>query len=350
MGMHDSIQEISSAVQKNCHIADARHGGDYTMCTYLLKMREFFRWEQGVAFTASLPKNELGDWLSAREALWEELGESDFALIRVGEQAYDPFATEAINKALEPLGMVYSAGLINGAKPHFFLGELLHKEEQGEDFVLHISDRELARCLNAPPAMTSGQGIFLRRESLRRYLWEKYETWCWNRPQNALGRAIAGYGFDKDAEVALESMTENEMESARQHELGEYQAGQILGDAWNMMLVQMPFTRAELMARAVRDHLADCLCTLPELLDRDCDASIHFFLGNLSGMRKHLFPSLDTAYNAWLDAGDKRALLELADRGRDHWSGLAGEILDMYRDYGSDATGPIADLVEGRKL
>ena len=32
------------AVQRNCHIADARHAREMTLCTYLLEMREFFRW------------------------------------------------------------------------------------------------------------------------------------------------------------------------------------------------------------------------------------------------------------------------------------------------------------------
>ncbi|WP_419615842.1 hypothetical protein, partial [Thiolapillus sp.] len=34
--MNHSLEKIRSQVQHNCHIADARHGGDYTMCTYLL--------------------------------------------------------------------------------------------------------------------------------------------------------------------------------------------------------------------------------------------------------------------------------------------------------------------------
>ena len=49
------IEEVVRRVQRNCDISDANHGGNFTMCTYLMKMREYFRWEKGLAFTDRLP-------------------------------------------------------------------------------------------------------------------------------------------------------------------------------------------------------------------------------------------------------------------------------------------------------
>ena len=49
------ISELTKTVQKNCHIADASHAGDYTLCIYLLKMRELYRWEQDKSFSTNLP-------------------------------------------------------------------------------------------------------------------------------------------------------------------------------------------------------------------------------------------------------------------------------------------------------
>ena len=40
---------LVQAVQTNCDIADARHARDVSLCTYLLGMREFYRWECGAA-------------------------------------------------------------------------------------------------------------------------------------------------------------------------------------------------------------------------------------------------------------------------------------------------------------
>lgn len=40
------LNVLAGAVQYNCHISDARHGADYSLCIYLMKMREYYRWEQ----------------------------------------------------------------------------------------------------------------------------------------------------------------------------------------------------------------------------------------------------------------------------------------------------------------
>jgi hypothetical protein len=343
-------QSLLDTVWRNCHIADARHGADYGMCTYLLKMREFYRWEQGFAFDAALSKDEVGDWLVAREALWEELADAEFGDVEVGSQRFDRFDTAGINAAIEPLGLVYSAGLVHGARPNFFLGRLERRESPADGFDLWLSGAELARCLNSPPAMNAGRSIFLRRESLRRYLWEKLESWRWSRPDNAFGRALACYPFDSDVEVALETMTENELAAAREHEIGEYLAGQLLGDAWNDMLFDLSHSPAELMARAVRDHLADCSRTLPMLVEDARAPSIHFFAGNFSAMRKQLFPSLDAAYRQWLDDGDLKPLAVLAGTGAAHFAALAEDMLVLHAELGPSAAKPIAALVESRIL
>jgi hypothetical protein len=344
--MNHSLQEICQTVQYNCHVADARHGGDFTMCTYLLKMREYFRWERGAGIQEPLPREELGEWLQAREALWEELAEAEFRPLTILGNDYDPFDTCGINAALEPLGVVYSAGLVNGAKAHFFIGELLQKETPDEAYTLHLCGAEYARCLNAPPAMASDAGVFLRREALRRYLWEKYESWLWNRPDNALGRAFACYDFATDPERALEAMTDAELAAAREHELGEFQASQLLGEAWNRMLMDLVLTPAELMARAVKDHLADSLRTLPMLIEKRLEPSLHFYIGNLSGMRLYLNPELKQAYEHWLESGNVGRLRRLSEAGRERWHRLAEEMLRLHRECGSAAADPIRQYLE----
>jgi hypothetical protein len=55
-------------VQRNCDIADAQFAGNYSLCTYLLKMREFYRWERGLPFSAALDRQAVGDWVSAARA------------------------------------------------------------------------------------------------------------------------------------------------------------------------------------------------------------------------------------------------------------------------------------------
>ena len=73
------MQALIEAVQHNCDIVDARHGSDYGICTYLLKMRELYRWECGLPLGARLEKDEVGDWLTARESHLGALEQAEFS-------------------------------------------------------------------------------------------------------------------------------------------------------------------------------------------------------------------------------------------------------------------------------
>ena len=50
------LSALIDTVQKNCTIAYARHARDMTMCTFLLEMREYYRWEMEIPYGARLPK------------------------------------------------------------------------------------------------------------------------------------------------------------------------------------------------------------------------------------------------------------------------------------------------------
>jgi hypothetical protein len=347
--MNGTLRELCCAVQRNCHISDARHGTDYGLCTYLLKMREFCRWENGLDYSAILTNDLVGEWLTTREALWESLSEEEFAPLPLQGMAFDPFDVERINRQLEPLGLVYSAGYGIKNKPLFFLGHLERREEPGGVSVW-VSGRELARDLMAPAAMSQGDRIYIRRESFRRLLWERLESWRWHRPDNALGRAFAYYDFEHDLELALDQMVEKELDAVLLHEQGEYLAGLELGEAWNELLTRLGHSPAELMARAVRDHWADCRVTLPSLLSRRDAASIHFYLGGLNGMRKELFPRLKSSYQSWHESGDWDSLTRCVEEGVEHWSALARQLLSFQSERPAEARAAIKQLVEENVL
>jgi hypothetical protein len=315
------------------------------MCSYLMRMREYFRWERGLDFGAKLSNEEVGEWLDRREALWAGLAGADYDPFEIGGRLFDPFDADGINAALVPCGLVYSAGLVHGAKAHFFLGVLARSAEGEEGFALRVADRELARGLSAPPAMLQGHTIYVRRESLRRMLWEKLETWRWSRADNGLARAFAIYDFDRDLSASLDRMTENEIDAAIEHEIGEFHAGRLLGPAWNDLLMDVAGTPAELMARAVRDHVADCARTLPMLARTRREGSLHFYFGNLAGMRSEIFPGLGAAYREWLESSDFEPLSAIAEIGRDHWAAVGREMLDLHRRYRADAAPVIARLI-----
>lgn len=323
------LSALIDTVQKNCTIADARHARDMTMCTFLLEMREYYRWEMEIPYGARLPKDELGDWLNARESLWNTVEEEDFSPLPLNATGIDPFEADDINRALIPQGLVYSSGLGHFRKPHFVLAELKRAEVRDGVQVL-VAGCEYARDLIAPPAAMRDGAIFLRMDAVRRLLWNKYEEWQWKEKDTALGRAFAYYDFEHDIERGLDRMVDAESEAMILHEVGEARAESLLGADWSVMLGHLTSRHAELLARAVRDHLADCMVTLPTLLEREAIGSLHFYLANLSGLRRTLFPALPQAYEAWLDSGDATQLATLVNAAEAHWLNTARQLMTTY--------------------
>jgi len=344
------IDQLQTVVQRNCHIADANAATNYTLCIYLLKMREFYRWENQQSYSEALPREQIGNWLREREALWESLEHAHFEHLDMGDRHLDPFETEQINQSLLPHGLIYSAGLGYGATPHFFLGHL-ESQDQHQDYSVLIAADELARDLTAPPAMTLGNTIVLRRQSLRRMFWERVEQWYWNRPKNPMEKVMGFYDFDHDLENALDKITSTEMHFVLLHEIGEVKAGKQLGQEWETMLADLPRSKAELMIRAVRDHIADGLSTLPELLRPEHTASIHFYFANLNNMRKDLYPALLNAYHHWCESNNLQQLREQTQLGLLHWSNLAEKILRLFnKQEGKQSLKMIETLIEQHRL
>lgn len=342
--MADQVTELRQAVQRNCDITDAQHAGDYTLCIYLLKMREFFRWEKRFPLTANLPKTELGAWIETREGLWDALLEEPFRPLTIDGAEFHPFDTEAINRKLLPMGLVYSGGVAGRSMAHFFLADVLRTEER-EGFPVLVAADEHARCMAAPPAMMLNKVIFVRRESMRRMLWEKIEEWTWKKRNDAMARAMEHYHFDDDFEAALDRMTDAETESAILHEVGECLAQDKLGEPWHDMLAAIAGTRAEIVARAVRDHIADCSATLPRLIAADNRAGLHFYFANLSGMRRSIFPELREAYLGWAEGAPMRNLETLVRLGHERWSATAEAMLERHVAAPESVGAAIAELV-----
>ena len=340
------LSALIDTVQKNCTIADARHARDMTMCTFLLEMREYYRWEMDIPYGARLPKDELGDWLNARESLWDTVEEEDFAPLPLSESGIDPFEADDINRALIPRGLVYSSGLGHFRKPHFVLAELKRAEVRDGVQVL-VAGCEYARDLIAPPAAMRDGAIFLRMDAVRRLLWNKYEEWQWKERDTALGRAFAHYDFERNIERGLDRMAEAESEAMILHEIGEARAETLLGAEWNAMLGQLTSRHAELLARAVRDHLADCLVTLPTLLEREAVGSLHFYLANLSGLRRALFPALPQAYEAWLGSGNTAQLAHLVNAAETHWLDAARQLTATYHRDPAQGDAQLNSLASG---
>ena len=319
---------LVAAVRTNCHISDAQHARDMTMCTYLLEMRELFRWERGLPLGAPVPQRDVGAWIAAREALWSQLEDAPHVPLPLPDRAVDPYAVDDANRALAPHGLVYGAGIGRFGKPQFFVAELARREQRDGLTVL-VAGREHARDLTAAPAASRDGTVYVRQESLQRWLWERAEAWLPRRGDGALKAALDAYGFAADRSAAIARMAEAETETLILHEVGEARAGALLGPAWECLLADLTRRRTENFVRAVRDHLADCLVTLPALLDRGATASLHFWFANLQGQRLALYPRAAAAYARWRDGEGDAALRAALGAGVAHWERVARAALAM---------------------
>jgi len=328
----DDTTPLVRAVQRNCDIADARHAADHTLCIFLLKMREHFRWERGLPLTAVLPKEDVGDWLSRREALWEEVEGAELTPLPLPSGPCDPFETAQANAELLPLGLVYGAGLGRGGRPTFFLAELA-REERREGFPVLVAGRELARDMAAPPAMLQGETITVRTDAIRREVWSKVEEWQWQHRDGPLDRAMTLFDAagDGGSEGLLDRVTAAQVEAATLHEVGEGLAGKSLGTGWLEMQAALGCGRPELCLRAVRDLLADGLSTLPHLATAGAAPPIHLYFAHLRGMRRELGADWVAAYEQFNTSGDAAPLTAAAEAGTARWQEAADGLLAAWR-------------------
>ncbi|HBB41098.1 MAG: hypothetical protein COW73_03980 [Nitrospirae bacterium CG18_big_fil_WC_8_21_14_2_50_70_55] len=324
----DAPTQLVRAVQRNCDIADARYAADHTLCIFLLKMREHFRWERGMGLTATLAKQEVGDWLSRREALWEQIEGDEFGPLPLPSGPCDPFAVAHANAALSPLGLVYGAGLGHRGRPTFFLAELA-RAEQREGFAIQVAGRELARDMAAPPAMLQGEQIFVRTDALRREVWSRIEEWQGQHRDGPLDRAMALFAAAGDGgpEALLERVTTAQVAAATLHEVGEGLAGRILGTGWLEMQAAIGCGRPELCLRAVRDLFADSLTTLPYLVATGAAAPLHLYFAHLRGLHRVLAGEWVAAYERFCATGDATPLAMAATVGATRWRATAESLL-----------------------
>lgn len=325
---------LVEAVQRNCDIADAAHAAELSLCNFLLQMREYYRWQQGLGFDAALARDEVGRWLAETESRWDALQGEPFEPLPLGAARLDPFDLDAANAWLIPRGWVYGAGLAGPGRAGFFLAELRQLERElaaAPALTVQHAGRELARGLFAPPAALQGRTVVLRHASIERWLWERYEAFALRRGDVPFAAVAQAFGLHDTPSflAALPRLAALQSRLLLWHEIGEHRAARTLEPGWAGLRLAVHDRRAALWLRAVRDHLADLRVTLPALLDEGPSAAMHLWFSHHEGAHAALFPGLADAYRAWC-AGDGGGALERAcAHGEAHFEALAHELLRL---------------------
>ncbi|MEE9446973.1 MAG: Sfum_1244 family protein [Arenicellales bacterium] len=329
INIHADTERLIQSVQFNCDLSDREFAADYTICIYLIRMREYYRWVHDIAPNLALDQSTLMDWVTNKEADWAAMQTTDYLPLNWKGQEYSVFDVQSINTFLRPQGLVYSAGYGRFSKPVFMLAEL-ESFEQNRHYSLTIAGKELARELAAPPATLQGQEILIRSEAITRMVWDLYEEWQWKKPDNAMAEVVNIYDFERRPMRALKRASLDQQELLILHELGELLAEDMLSDAW-VKLLSTDNKHQHLFARAVRDYLADCFSTLPGLLAEDNVPALHFYFASLTPMRKAMFPSLARSYQQWRETGaatqTSQGIKQAIVQGQAHWLKIARRLL-----------------------
>ncbi len=337
------LAALVDVVQRNCDLADARHAREKSMCTYLLDMREHFCWAAQLPVGATPDRARLSEWIAQRERSWEQLPASGatFAPLPLGS-GVDPFDDDAANRHLAAHGWVYGAGIGLFGAPLFFLAERASEQVRDGAHVI-VTGREWARGMAAPPAVSRGHTVIVRLDALRRWLWTRAEAGSRRTGDSAFGAALRAYS-GADPASGVEQMARGETETLILHELGELRAGELLGADWERMITAAA-RRTELVLRAVRDLLADCLVTLPQLLARDARASLLFWYATFDGLRRQLAPELAGPFRAQPQRIDCAALDAAARAGASRWLECASGLRTAWQLGGNAALAQAADAL-----
>ena len=314
------FENIVRQVVHNCNVSDARYSGYYSVCGLALRLRDLYKWENGLAPWVEDDAAKVLEWIGQREELWENLTGDNFREITIRGLSYDAFDAGAINRELACRGLVYGAGYVHSLKPTFFLARLEERRTiQGHPVT--ILGKELARDLVTLPAFVQDGSVIIRRESGEHFLWNQI-LYLRSSGRAALKFALSAHGLKDDHPRTLQknlaTLFTDEMNTYIRHELGELIDSTFDSNLWREIIAAFPQSPIELLARTVKDLLADTheYGTLPYIVRNKKRASLGFYTAFLDGLRKALFPEMVRAFNEFLEQEEWHRIESAISTGR----------------------------------
>jgi len=345
-----ALDPLIQQIQRNCDISDAHHSGVFSICGLALRLRDLFKWERGLAPWEEGDPSAVLAWIGAREAYWETLTGSELQLLTVQSRPVDPFDSEAVNSVIAPHRLYYGAGYARGLKPTFFLAEI-DLEEAIEGCRVYRLGRELARDLSPLPAASQGGTIVLRRQSASNLLWDQI-AYVTPSGQKALDAALAASGIadrrSPEVRRRWDDLLRVQETIHLRHELGEVKESDFQRERWQEMIAGFPLSRIELLARHVKDLLADThplgpLCRIGRTRDA---LGLGLYAAFTDRLTRNLHPELLPAAENVLRTGDWAVLPPAVAAGRIAARRCADILVAAYDDAASrqDLAGLPADI------
>jgi hypothetical protein len=341
------IEAVRAQVQRNCDLSDAQNCGAFSLCSFILLIRNFYKWFHHIEpWNEGEPAHTL-EWIAQREALWEEIQDRPFSPIVWQDKSYDPYDLEGINLHLDHASLVYGAGYAYGMKPTFFLAEV-ERIERLEGMEVIFLGREYARDMPGFPALRQGDRIYLRKESARYYLYDKISEHLM-AGKKPMVWAMRWFDVHEIADLRfrLDSIVGQEIMAMAYHELGEA-AEDVFGERWGELLSLFPMTSVERFARALKDVLAD---THPRgLLNLAIKGKLSGVLGMyvsmLDGFSALLFPEIRRALDRFMEHEDWGLIEAARKTGYDRLRSKAEQLVGMLEEAPSKGKAAVREEVE----
>lgn len=357
--MTASIQECSiiKDIQHNCTISDARDHGIYTMCTMVLKLRNLYKWENDLQPWQESEPADLLDWIEAKENYWASIVDESYRQLQINGSAARPDDSAAVNAYFQDKQMVYGAGYGRSLKAIFFLADKIEQRTIAGLPVL-ILGRETAREMAAPFAMTQERVIFIRKDSLRFFLWD-YIQELRSSSRSSIHDALQLHGVLQDGRLhqqkfqdTLDTIVDAELDLFIYHEVGEVLQTVLDSATLQKIIARYPGSVYELVSRSIKDILAD---THPQGLLSHCiseerASSLSFYVAFLDGLRKELFPEIINAQQKFSADRNWREIEQARSKGRDRTLRYAEKIRTISKHIGHASDDHVRNLFNDQIL
>ena len=322
-------------VLNNCEISDAQHAGLYSICGLALRLRDLYKWEKKLSPWIEKDSSEILDWIADKEQLWEGLADEKYSDLTIGKKQYNPFDTAKINAALEPQGFFYGAGYAFSLKPTFFLATIKNKSHCN-GYTVYTLGRELARDLLTLPVLSQDNLILLRTDAARLYIWDQM-AFIKKSGRPALEFALRQCGLKEWQPEALRqhltAIVAAQKDNFIYHEIGEMKDSTFDPDIWRELIAAFPHSPVELLARAVKDLLADTNRhgTLHYHIKHRKAAALGFYVAFQDGLIKEIFPELRVAFRGFTKHLDWRIIEEAVSTGYRNAKNYTEQIVEIFQ-------------------
>ena len=79
-------RSLIEQIRHNCSISDCRYAGTYSVCGLALRLRDLYKWENGLEPWVEEDSSVVLEWIGEKEEEWDKLAETGIRRNHAGRQ------------------------------------------------------------------------------------------------------------------------------------------------------------------------------------------------------------------------------------------------------------------------